>query len=137
MTGSVRTAIVEDHGLFRETIAAVVASMPQLELDGVYSSAEDAVAAFADDQPDMVLLDLSLSGMSGVELVAEVHERWPHVICIVLSGHRREVYAEQALAAGARGYILKGSPKRFREGISQVLEGHVYVSDQVQPNGDV
>lgn len=137
MTGATPavTAIVEDHPLFRDTIAAVVAAMPELDLGPVVATVNEALDCFADQPPDLALIDLSLGGMSGLDLVEEVGRRWPDVRCVVLSGHRRALYAEQTLSAGARGYILKGKPEDFRTGIHQVLAGGSFVSPSVRAAG--
>ena len=126
-------AIVEDHPMYRETITTVVSSMPGLE---VLFDAETVSAALdlleQEPRPDLVLVDLSLQGASGLDLVADIQRRWPEVRSIVVSGHRREAYADQALSAGAKGYILKGDPREFQDGIRQVLDGGTYVSDAVR-----
>jgi DNA-binding NarL/FixJ family response regulator len=131
--GAPRVAIVEDHPLFRETIAAVVDTMDELRLGPLLECASDALTTFAEDPPDLVLVDLSLSEMSGLDLVREIGTRWPDVRCIILSGHRRSEYARQALQAGALGYILKGRPDDFREGVRCVLAGGRYASEPVRP----
>lgn len=128
-----RVAIVEDHGLFRETIATVIESLPDLVLTATYDSAEAALEAFGDEPPDLVLVDLSLQGMNGIELVAAMHERWPSVRTVILSGHRRETYADQALAAGASGYVLKGNPGHLGEAIAAARSGRTYVSESLRP----
>lgn len=132
----VRTAIVEDHALFRDTIAAVVEASPHLALGHVLSSPSEALQRFADEPPGLALIDLSLDGMTGIELVSEIGRRWPDVRCIVLSGHRKASYAEQTLAAGGHAYILKGRPDDFRAGIAEVLAGRTYVSPPVRPPED-
>lgn len=129
---AVRTAVVEDHPLYRDTIAAVVSAMPELELGPVVATPGDALERFEDDPPDLALIDLSLTGMSGIDLVEEIRGRWPDVRCVILSGHRRSRYAEQALEAGALAYILKGRPDEFRTGIGKVLNGSTYVSPAVR-----
>lgn len=128
-----RVAIIEDHALFRETIAAVVASMDELELGAVLAGAKDALESFEVEQPDLALVDLSLADMTGLELVTRIRQNWPAVRCVILSGHRRDDYARQALSAGASAYILKGRPDDFREGIRTVLDGRRYVSEAVRP----
>lgn len=131
--GRARTAIVEDHALFRETIAAVVDAMDDLELGPVLSTAADALETFHEDRPDVALIDLSLNDMTGLDLTAAILERWPDVRCVILSGHRRAEYAQQALRTGASAYILKGRPTDFREGIRRVLAGDTYISEAVRP----
>jgi DNA-binding NarL/FixJ family response regulator len=126
-------AIVEDHPMYRETITAVVSAMSGLEVLFGVESVDEALALIEEGpSPGLVLVDLWLQGTSGLELVADIRRRWPDVRSIVVSGHRREAYADQALSAGAKGYILKGDPKEFQEGIRQVLDGGTYVSEAVR-----
>jgi DNA-binding NarL/FixJ family response regulator len=127
------TAVVEDHPLFRETISAVVQSMPELELGPVAASAGEALERFSVEPPQLALIDLSLEGMTGLDLVAEIARRWPSVRSAVLSGHLRSELARQALEAGAVAYILKGEPDEFRTGIRAVLDRRTYVSPALGP----
>ena len=132
--GAATVAIVEDHPMYRETIIAVVSAMTGLEVLFGVESVDAAVDLLEQGRiPDLVLVDLWLQGTSGLDLVADVHRRWPLVRTIVVSGHRREAYADQALSAGAKGYILKGDPAEFRDGIREVLRGGTYVSSAVRP----
>jgi DNA-binding NarL/FixJ family response regulator len=126
-----RTAIVEDHPLFRETIASVVDAMDDLDLGPVLPTANDALSEFKCHRPDLVLIDLSLPDMSGIELTERINGRWHSTRCVILSGHRRSEYAQQALGAGALAYILKGRPHDFHIGIGCVLDGRRYVSEAV------
>lgn len=126
------TAIVEDHPLFRDAIAAVVDSMPNLELGPVLSDAAAALEAFAETPPDIVLVDFSLdSGSSALDLISTIGERWPDTRCLVVSGHLQAEYADASLAAGAFGYVLKGRPDDFEKAIGAVLAGERYVSPAV------
>lgn len=132
MTGLPVLSVVEDHDIYRDTICAVVTASDEWRLDGVARSGEEAVAMFEGDHHcDLVLVDLSLPGMSGFELVSIVHERWPDIRCLILSGHARSSYAAEALAVGARGYVVKGTPRQLRTAIREVLAGNVYVSDSM------
>ena len=130
--GAVRVAIVEDHPLYRETITSVISATEGLEVLFDVDSIDDALHHLEDERPDLALIDLWLQGASGLDLVSEIGGRWPDVRTIVVSGHRRQAYAEQALSAGARGYILKGDPADFLTGIRHVLDGGTYVSDAVR-----
>lgn len=133
MTSAVRVAIVEDHDLFRETIAAVVDAMPGFEVVITVDNADDAITEIASDPPDLALIDVWLQARSGIEIVAEITRRWPAVRTLVVSGHRRQTYVDQALAAGADGYILKGDPAELAEGMHAVLAGGKYLSRATRP----
>jgi DNA-binding NarL/FixJ family response regulator len=133
VTGTARVAIVEDHALFRETIASVVDAMPGFEVVICAGSADQAIAEIAADPPDLALVDVWLQARSGIEVVAEITRRWPTVRTLVVSGHRRPTYVESALAAGADGYVLKGDPAELAEGMQAVLAGETYLSRAARP----
>ncbi len=124
--------IVEDHAVMREMLGDMIEYEPGLRLCGTAASAEDALEEVVAVGPDLVLVDLSLPGMSGTELIEALLARRPQLTLLVLSGHSETVYAEQALAAGATGYVLKGDPAAIREGIGRELRGEGYVSERVR-----
>ena len=129
---SVQVGIVDDHRLYRETLASVVAATEGFDVAFAVDSVAEAVRLTEVDPPHLVLVDLWLHGESGLDLVREIGGRWPDIRPVVVSGHRREAYAEQSLAAGARGYILKGDPGDFVSGIRHVAAGGTYLSDAVR-----
>lgn len=75
---------------------------------------------------DLVLVDISLPQMNGAELIAIIRDRWPHLPCLVLSGHGETTYIERARNAGARGYLLKGTPYELPEAVRRILAGAEY-----------
>ena len=77
---------------------------------------------------DLALIDVSLPRMNGIELVRTIKERFPELLCMMLSGHMTPFYVERSLEAGARGYVLKEDIPGVLEGIEQVLKGEIYVS---------
>lgn len=127
--------LVEDHPLMRQVVGQLVAGTPGLDVVGTADSGEAALDALADAAADLVLVDVSLPNMNGVELVAEIQARWPGLRCLMLSGHLEPVYAQRALAAGARGYVLKGNPAELTDAIHRVLGGEVYLSEPVRDVG--
>lgn len=127
----VRVYIVEDHPIMRETLQDYLALDADLEICGMAESAEAALEALEAAAPDVVVIDLSLPGRSGLELVGEVGERWG-TPCIILSGHGERTYVGRALACGALGYVLKGNPREIAPAIRQVLKGEIYVSPSLR-----
>ncbi|MFP4623952.1 MAG: response regulator transcription factor [Gemmatimonadota bacterium] len=123
-----RVYIVEDHPVMRETLRDYLALSPDLELCGEAGDAETASEELEPAGPDVVVVDLSLPGRSGLELVEEIQARWG-TPCVILSGHGERTYVGKALAAGARGYVLKGNPADLPVAIRQVLSGEIYLSD--------
>jgi DNA-binding NarL/FixJ family response regulator len=122
--------LVEDHAPLRGILQEYVSELPQVCACQSYPSAETALAGIDGDGglPDLVLIDLSLPGMSGIDLIRRLHALHPELRCAILSGHRSPVYVGQALAAGAMGYILKGDPLEISRGIDAIVRGGRFVS---------
>jgi DNA-binding NarL/FixJ family response regulator len=116
--------IVEDHQVMREAYQMLLEMEPDLEVCGTAATGEDALSALKATQPDLMLVDVSLPGMSGIELVQQLQTRYPTLPTLVISGHDETVYAEQALRAGAKGYLdKKGLSHIMLDAIRQVLDG--------------
>ena len=123
-----RIFIVEDHEVIRASLRMMLEMEEDLQVCGEADSGEEALVAVAGAAPDLVLVDVSLPGMSGIELVEHLVERQPDVRCLMVSGHREKQYAQQALAVGAQGYIVKNSIiSELIDGIRQVLRGDRYL----------
>jgi DNA-binding NarL/FixJ family response regulator len=105
-----RVAVVDDHPVFRDGLAALIEATPDLELAGAVADGPDIVALTAEEQVDVVLMDLSLPTMSGVDATARITSRSsaPAVLVVTMVDDDDTVVA--ALRAGARGYVLKGAP---------------------------
>lgn len=128
--------IVEDHALMRRVMQEYVDDIPGMGVVATANSGEETIAALdgmTGGLPDVLLVDVALPGMSGIELVRHVTSRWPNVRCVMLSGHVRPSYVRRAFAAGAKGYLPKGRPEEVGEAIRQVLDGGEYVSDGLRP----
>src|SRR5262249_59559824 len=89
-------------------------------------NAEDALAKLAETQADLVLVDISLPGMSGLDFLREVRKRWPRLQSLVLTGHDEAAYMFPSFSLGAQGYLSKGNAARLREAIDCVLQGKKY-----------
>lgn len=120
--------IVEDNDRMRTLLREWIDELPGLDVCGAAASAEDALPEMADAQPDLAVIDMSLPGMGGIELVATLRDRQPRMRCLILSGHNERTYVERALAAGAQGYLLKGEPGEIENAIARVLSGERYLS---------
>ena len=132
--GSVRVSLVEDHPMLGGMLREFVEGLPAVRSCTVVNSAEKALHEVADRLPDLMLIDLSLPGMDGIELIRELRSRYPDLRCAILSGHRSRMYAHRALAAGACGYVLKGDPTEIESALHAILAGKRYVSRDVQDN---
>jgi DNA-binding NarL/FixJ family response regulator len=127
-----RVFIVDDHPLVREGLANLINGQDDLIVCGEAEDSAEAIAAIMQARPDVALIDISLKNESGLELVKTLGSQFPLVALIVLSMHDEALYAERALRAGARGYVMKReTSKSVLASIRRVLEGGVYVSERV------
>ena len=102
-----RLLLVDDHAVMRHGLAAIVNEEPDLQVCGEAESAAEALELLAGTPVDVAVVDISLKGSDGLELIKHISVRYPHVLSLVLSMHDESVYAERALRAGARGSVKK------------------------------
>jgi len=127
-----RVFIVDDHPLVREGLGNLINGQDDLIVCGEAEDSAQAIAGIIQARPDVALIDISLRNESGLELVKDLGKQCPFVALIVLSMHDEALYAERALRAGARGYVMKReTSKSVLASIRRVLEGGVYVSERV------
>jgi DNA-binding NarL/FixJ family response regulator len=132
MTQKNKILLVDDHPLVREWLANLINEQPDLEICGEASDAPRAFQLINDTKPAVAIVDISLEGGSGIELIKNVKANYSGVAMIVLSMHDEVLYAERALRAGARGYIMKReATKKILQAIRAVLAGKVYVSEKI------
>jgi len=124
--------LVEDHAIFAQALLRVLKERGQLDIVEIAESAEEALDKIPDLDVDLVLVDVSLPRRSGISLVLLLHEKYPDLPCIMLSGHLSPHYARRSLEAGARGYLVKDHAEEILQGIERVLRGEVYVSEEVR-----
>jgi DNA-binding NarL/FixJ family response regulator len=124
--------IVDDHPMMREGLAALITAQPDLAVCAQATDAREALRAVEAHWPDLVLLDISLPGKSGLEVIKDILALQSGLAILVLSMHDEALYAERVLRAGARGYVMKQEGgKRIMEGIRAVLAGRVFVSEKM------
>lgn len=137
--------LVEDHVAMGQIMTRFLHKWGKANVWALVQSAEAALqklAAFANETeedppgeanwPNLVLVDISLPDMSGIELVAEIQRYYPNLPCLMLSGYQEVHYVQLALAAGARGYADKGDIEAITQAIEQVLDGEIYLSDAMR-----
>jgi DNA-binding NarL/FixJ family response regulator len=124
-----RVLIVDDHPIFRVGLAGLITESSRLEVCGNADSAPAALEAMRRLDPDLVLLDLSLRGTNGIELIKSMKAERPELAILVISMHDEAVFGLRALKAGALGYVMKAEAMdHVEEAISKVLQGKIYVS---------
>jgi DNA-binding NarL/FixJ family response regulator len=130
--GKKKIFLVDDHPLVREWLTNLIHQQPDLVVCGETENAPAALSAIGAAQPDLAIVDISLKGSSGLELIKNLKELSPGVPVLVLSMHDESLYAERVLRAGACGYINKSeTAQKVVEAIRRVLEGKLYVSEKV------
>jgi DNA-binding NarL/FixJ family response regulator len=132
MKNKARIFLVDDHPLVREWLTNLIHQQPDLCVCGEAESAPEALDAVAKLKPDIAIVDISLKSGSGIELIKNIRAIAREVAVIVLSMHDESLYAERALRAGARGYIMKReTAKKIIAAIRQVLDGKLYLSERL------
>jgi DNA-binding NarL/FixJ family response regulator len=105
----IRVLVVDDHTLVRQGIVGLLQSQPDIEVVAQAGSGAEALAAVAEEHADVVLMDIAMPGLGGLDATREIRARFPEVQVVILTIHDREDYLFQALRAGAAGYVLKGA----------------------------
>lgn len=124
--------LVDDHPLVREWLTNLIHQQQDLSVCGEAESAPEALEAISRLKPEIAIVDISLKSGSGIELIKNLKAVQPRLAVIVLSMHEEDLYAERALRAGARGYIMKReTAKKVIAAIRQVLEGKLYLSERL------
>jgi DNA-binding NarL/FixJ family response regulator len=124
--------LVDDHPLTRHGMAQLIGQQPDLIVCGEAGNAEQALESVRALQPDLVLVDVTLPGKPGLELIKDIAALHAGVSVLVVSMHDENLYAERALRAGARGYLMKSTGgEELIRAIRQVLSGEVYASREL------
>ena len=119
--------VIEDHPLFVQSLVCLLRDRGKYDVTAVVSS-EAARAELQHASFDAILVDISLPGEDGIQLVDEFHQTSPGVPCLMVSGHNESHLVHQSMAAGARGYVLKEDINGILEGVKQVLHGGTFIS---------
>lgn len=127
-----KVLIVDDHPLMRKGLALTLQTEGGMDVVGQCDSAETAMDELEELDPDVAIIDISLPGMSGLELIKHLQVFKPHLKLVVVSRHDEALYAERAIRAGARGYIMKlEAGEVIVDAIQRVMNGGIYVSQEI------
>jgi len=127
-----RVFLIDDHPIVRQGLALFIEREPDLLVCGQADGATSALQAIPDLMPDFIVLDISLDGPDGLELLKTLRARFPNMPVLILSMHDESAYAERALRAGANGYIMKQeATEKVLTAIRQILRGDIYLSERL------
>lgn len=126
-----KTLIVDDHPIVRAGLNRLLAAIPEIEICEA-ATGKDALAIFRECRPDLVVIDLNLPGLGGLEVIARMKVADPETRILVLSMHGDPLHATRALEAGAVGYISKNAPpEEISEAVRRVAAGHTYIEREI------
>lgn len=125
---TIRLIIADDHAVVRKGLAAVLGDEPDLQVVGLAGSGREALALIAQEQPHLVLLDISMPDLTGLEATQLISAQYPRVKVLILTMHEEEAFFFEALRSGAAGYVLKGADSdEVITAIRAVHAGGVYL----------
>jgi DNA-binding NarL/FixJ family response regulator len=125
-----KIVIVDDHPIVRQGLAELINHEDDLVVCGQAEEAPEAMGVIKAIKPDMVIVDILLKETSGMELIKDIKARYPNLAVLALSMHDESLYAERALRAGAKGYIMKAeATEKVIGAIRKILSGDVYLSE--------
>ena len=132
MDNKIRVLLVDDHAVVRAGYRMLLRKCDDIEVVGEASTGEQALNAYSEHQPDVVVIDLSMPGMGGLEAIRRIIARDSSARILVFSMHEDTVFVEQALQVGAKGYITKSSaPESLLEGIRKIAQGETHLDTDI------
>jgi DNA-binding NarL/FixJ family response regulator len=127
-----RVLLADDHALVRAGLRKLLESMPNIEVIGEADDGLQLIALAEQLQPNLILMDIAMPGLNGLDATARLHQSWPEIRVIILSMHQNEEYVRQALRNGAAAYLLKdAAPMELDMALKSVLNGATYLSHAV------
>jgi two-component system response regulator NreC len=135
MTGAkkIRILVADDHAIVREGLRQLINAQPDLEAAGESGDGHETLERAKTIRPEVILLDIAMPGLSGLEVIRLLRDSLPDSRIVILSMHAKETYVQQALAAGAMGYVLKASPSSdILEAIRAAHRGEYYLSSRIR-----
>ena len=127
-----RVFLVDDHAMFREGLRQLIEREPDMTVCGDAADASTALEGIPTSHPDLVIVDISLGGTSGIDLIRAIKKEYEDLPVLVVSMHDESLYAERALRAGAMGFVMKHEPsKTVKVAIRKVLGGDLHLSEKM------
>jgi DNA-binding NarL/FixJ family response regulator len=131
-TKAIRVLLADDHTLVRAGIRSLLEKLPGVEVAGEASDGREVIGLIEAHQPDVVLMDISMPGLSGLQALARITRDFPQVRVIILSMHHSDEYVLQALKSGASGYLLKrAATAELPAALKNVMGGEIYLSREI------
>lgn len=125
-----RVLIIDDHPLIRQGLVRLLNEEPDIKVCGEAGTGPEALELTLNLKPNLAIVDLRLPNTDGIDLISELMAHAPDLLILVLTMRDEQIYAERALSAGAKGYIMKGSaPEKVLVAIRQVLNGQIHLSE--------
>lgn len=132
LVDKLRVVVVDDHPMFRDRLAQIINHELDMAVCGEAGNAQQALETIQQTEPDLAIIDITLDGASGLELIKSIRALGLKIPLLVLSMHDESLYAERALRAGANGYVTKRQPgAEVVSAIRRVLAGEVYLSEKM------
>lgn len=129
---TIRIALVDDHSLVRDGVRALLSTRPLFEVVGEAENAQQALAMCEEVKPDILLVDIGLQDMNGLELTQQIRQRCPLIKILILSMYDNQEYVATSIRAGASGYVLKNAPSReIVAAIEAIATGGTFYSAEV------
>ena len=129
----IKVCIVDDHPIFRKGLIAILNQEERVEVVGECTTGSEAIDLIREKSPDMAFIDISLQGMNGIELCKYLHQNFPALKICIISMHDESVYADRAVRAGARGYIMKQEAgRKVRDAIREISRGKYFLNDSLK-----
>lgn len=129
---TIRVLIAEDHDLLRKGLRSMISDMPEFEVVGEACDGKEAVREALALHPDLVLMDISMPGMTGFEAITQIKRRLPNTRTVILTGYDNEEFVREAVQLGADGYVLKGASfEEFSVALNFVVRGKKYICNEM------
>ena len=128
----IKVVVVDDHPIVRQGLSELISQEQDLVVCGQAEDADEAMALLRSNPPDMAIVDIALKESSGMELIKDIRAAYPNILILALSMHDESLYAERALRAVARGYIMKSeATDKVVDALHKIMAGKIYVSEKM------